>query len=196
MNKINLLPPELQFKPELQAMLLVKRGAFVLGILLVMLLVGFGQYRLVALERQIGQLEEQRQIYMPHYEQKLRLEQELEKLEENWVEIKEQLPPKANVGELVGQIAEAIPEDLWLTEIYLSANNVNPMEEEQVSAESKKLELLLEGHSQSVSSVSLLVYYLNHLPRVQTAYIDYSEEVVYDNIFSVVEFRIKGSISY
>jgi type IV pilus assembly protein PilN len=175
-KKLNLLPPELQKQHEVNVKKLLLRALILTGLLFLAAVIGLGQYQLLAMEKQLAQLEDQRQQLLPYQQNKQKLEQQVAEAERKLAEFKQAVPQSIKVAELLKQMSDITPADTWLTRIEITEH------------------LFLNGYSLSVNSVGIFSYYLNQLPHLEHAVVEFAKEVEINGV-TLVEFRVKADIS-
>jgi Tfp pilus assembly protein PilN len=184
MKKLNLLPPELQKQHEVKIKLLLTKALVLLGLVLALSLFGFGQYKLLALEKQAANLELQRQELLPYQQTAQQLEQRQADIKNKLAEIAGVVPPIVMSSHLLKQIDEVMPAGVWLTRVELTLND---------EAGGQQLSLNLIGYSASVNSVALFSYHLGRLPDFKQIAVEYASFVEISGM-DLVEFRLTSTL--
>ncbi|MBS4025521.1 MAG: PilN domain-containing protein [Clostridia bacterium] len=184
MKKLNLLPPELQKQHEVDIKLLLTKALVLLGLVLTLSLLGFGQYKLLDLEKQTANLEMQRQELLPYQQTAQQLEKRQSEVKNKLAEIASVVPPIVKSSHLLKQIDEVMPTGVWLTRVELTVSD---------ETGGQQLSLNLIGYSVSVNSVALFSYHLGRLTDFKQIAVEYASFVEISGM-DLVEFRLTSTL--
>lgn len=203
---MNLLPIEIQSEYIIDTNAFIKKASIVVFSIFFLMFIGIGNYQLHAMEKEISQLQSEKNSLLEVTGKLPGLQQELNQLEQQSKEILEvQLQP-VGLSQLLQDIQRVTPKEIWYTQIELSANNGDETQlsaegQEQISGQeanaskpvNKATMLSIHGYSQSVNSVGSLTYHLNQLSYTNQMKVINSSEIIVDGV-TIVEFHIEGKI--
>jgi len=127
-KKMNLLPIEYQKQYEVDTKAFVKKAIISSVLIITVALLFLGKYQLHALENNVESLEQQYQLLMEKSNSLTVMKNELNNLEQRWNEYNQLSAQSVPLSQLITDITEATPKDVWFTAIEL-AGEANTVEQ-------------------------------------------------------------------
>ncbi|MBS3976997.1 MAG: PilN domain-containing protein [Syntrophomonadaceae bacterium] len=176
-REINLLPVDLQKKPVMRV------GRFRVSVLavLIFLFVLLGSvafyYYLTSLQRQISVIKTEMQSLQPVVAKIEKMRAEVTLKEQQITSLQLILREQINWGDILNEIGDGMPEDLWLTDLKADEAGL----------------FTLRGNASSLMSVGLLQRRLSQMPYFEEVSLRHSERIAADDN-TTIKFEMNGRL--
>lgn len=176
-REINLLPVDLQKKPVMRV------GRFRVSVLavLIFLFVLLGSvafyYYLTSLQRQISVIKTEMQSLQPVVAKIEKMRAEVTLKEQQITSLQLILREQMNWGDILNEIGDGMPEDLWLTDLKADEAGL----------------FTLRGNASSLMSVGLLQRRLSQMPYFEEVSLRHSERIAADDN-TTIKFEMNGRL--
>jgi Tfp pilus assembly protein PilN len=176
-REINLLPVDLQKKPVMRV------GRFRVSFLavLIFLFVLLGSvafyYYLASLQRQISVIKTEMQSLQPVVAKIEKMREEVTLKEQQITSLQLILREQINWGDILNEIGDGMPEDLWLTDLKADEAGL----------------FTLRGNASSLMSVGLLQRRLSQMPYFEEVSLRHSERIAADDN-TTIKFEMNGRL--